>query len=115
MSGREYLNHFFDQRHEKWVCLEICFVVRSWNPSQVANLKAELAKAGKPPVFATLDSNGRLPHNLLNAGYQYSAYDLARQSLHMAAAAGCRGSTASGGSGCCDNQVMARNTADKKT
>ena len=45
-----------------------------------------------------LDSNGRLSHNLLNAGYdKYSAHDLAWQSLHMAAAAACRGSTASGG------------------
>ena len=33
----------------------------------------------------------------------------------MAAAAACRGSTASGGTGCCGNTVMARNTADKKT
>ncbi|CAH3018704.1 unnamed protein product [Porites evermanni] len=63
-----------------------------------------------------LDSNGRLPHSLLDAGYdKYSAYDLAWQSLHMAAAAACRGSTASGGSGSWDNQVMTRNTADKKT
>ena len=63
-----------------------------------------------------LDSNGRLPHNLLLAGYdKYSAYDLAWQSLHMAAAAACRGSTSSGGSGCCENQVMTRNTNDKKT
>ena len=32
----------------------------------------------------------------------------------MAAAAACRGSTASGGSGYWDNQVMTRNNADKK-
>ena len=83
---------------------------------QVANLKAELAKAGTPSGFAMFDSNGRLSHNLLDAGYdKYSAYDLAWQSLHMAAAAACRGSTASGGSGCCDNQVMAGNTAYQKT
>ena len=63
-----------------------------------------------------LDSNGRLPHNLLVAGYdKYSAYDLAWQSLHMAAAAACRGSTASGGTGCCGNTVMTRNTADRKS
>ena len=62
-----------------------------------------------------LDSNGRLPHTLLDAGYdKYSAYDLAWQSLHMAAAAACRGSTASGGHGFYDNKVMTRNTADKK-
>ena len=62
-----------------------------------------------------LDSNGRLPHNLLVAGYdKYSAYDLAWQSLHMAAAAACRGSTSSGGSGCCANAVLTRNIADRK-
>ena len=33
----------------------------------------------------------------------------------MAAAAACRGSTASGGTGYYDNKVMIRNTADKKT
>ena len=78
-------------------------------------MKAVLGKAGKPSGFAMLDSNGRLPHNLLEAGYdKYSAYDLAWQSLHMAAAAACRGSTSSGGTGCCQNQVMTRNKADKK-
>ena len=64
-----------------------------------------------------LDNNGRLPQNLLVAGYdKYSAYDLAWQSLHMAAA-------------CClqrkhrhrrkwarwHNEVMVRNAPDKKT
>ena len=63
-----------------------------------------------------LDSNGSLSHNLLDAGYdKYSAQDLAWQSLHMAAAAACRGSTASGGTGCCGNTVMARNTAEWKS
>ena len=33
----------------------------------------------------------------------------------MAAAAACRGSTPTGGSGCCGNVVLVRNTADKKT
>ena len=82
-------------------------------------MKAELAKAGKPSGFAMLDNNGRLPQDLLAAGYdKYSAYDLAWQSLHMAAAAACRGSTSSGSNawgGCCSNTVMVRNTADKKT
>ena len=79
-------------------------------------MKSQLTEAGKPSGFAMLDSNGRLPQNLLVAGYdKYSAYDLACQSLHMAAAAACRGSTSSGGRGCCANMVMARNTADKKT
>jgi len=83
---------------------------------EVASLKAELAKAGKPSGFAMLDNNGRLPQNLLAAGYdKYSAYDLAWQSLHMAAAAACRGSTASGGSGPWHNAVMVRNAPDKKT
>ena len=83
---------------------------------QVATLTAQLAKAGQPGGFATLDQNGRVPQNLLTGGYdQYSAYDLGWQSLHMAAAAACRGSTASGGTGCCQNPVMVRNTADKRT
>ena len=83
---------------------------------QIATLKAQLSSAGKPGGFAKLDQNGRLPQNVLTAGYdQYSAFDLAWQSVHMAAAAACRGSTPTGGSGCCQNQVMARNTADKKT
>ena len=59
-----------------------------------------------------LDSNGHIPQNLLVAGYdKHSAYDLGWQSLHMAAAAACRGSTPTGGSGCCANAVLARNTA----
>ncbi|XP_073253619.1 uncharacterized protein [Porites lutea] len=83
---------------------------------EIATLKAQLSKAGQPGGFAKLDQKGRLPQNVLTAGYdQYSAFDLAWQSVHMAAAAACRGSTANGGSGCCNNQVMVRNTADKKT
>ena len=82
---------------------------------KVAALKAQLATAGKPSGFALLDSNGRLPQSLLVAGYdKYSLYDLGWQSLHMAAAAACRGSTTSGGTGCCENAVLVRNTADKK-
>jgi len=84
--------------------------------NEVAKLKAQLANAGQPDGFAKLDQNGRLPQNLLPAGFdQYSAFDLAWQSLHMAAAAACRGSTPSGGSGCCGNVVMVRNTANLKT
>ena len=83
---------------------------------QIATLKAQLSKAGQPGGFAKLDQKGRLPQNVLTAGYdQYSAFDLAWQSVHMAAAAACRGSTPTGGSGCCQNHVMVRNTADKKT
>lgn len=63
-----------------------------------------------------LDSNGHIPQNLLVAGYdKHSAYDLAWQSLHMVAAAACRGSTPSGGTGCCGNTVLVRNTASGRT
>jgi len=83
---------------------------------EVAKMKAQLAKAGQPGGFAMLDSNGRLSQNLLVAGYdKTSAYDLGWQSLHMAAAAACRGSTPSGGTGCCGNLVKVRNIADGKT
>ena len=33
----------------------------------------------------------------------------------MAAAAACRGSTSSGGTGCCENAVLVRNTANRKS
>ena len=74
-----------------------------------------MANAGQPGGFAVLDSNARLPQGLLAAGYnQYSAFDLAWQSLHMAAAAACRGSTPSGGKGCCPNKVIVKNEGDSK-
>jgi len=41
-------------------------------------------------------------------------YDLAWQALHMAAAAACRGSTPSGGTGNYANRVMVRDNADQK-
>jgi len=44
-----------------------------------------------------------------------SPYDLAWQSLHMAAAAACRGSTPTGGSGTYVNLVLARNPHGKKS
>jgi len=50
---------------------------------------------------------------LANSGFdKYSAYDLAWQSLHMAAAAACRGSTPTGGTGCCGNSVRVRSVRD---
>jgi len=53
---------------------------------------------------------------LANASFEkYSAYDLAWQSLHMAAAAACRGSTPSGGTGCCGNSVLVRDITEQKT
>ncbi|CAH3023612.1 unnamed protein product [Porites evermanni] len=60
-------------------------------PLRVAKLQAQLATAGKPGGFAMLGSDGRLPQDLLVAGYEkHSAYDLGWQSLHMAATAACR-------------------------
>ena len=63
-----------------------------------------------------LDQSGHLPQDNLTAGYdKHSLYDLGWQSLHMAAAAACRGSTSSGGSGNWANVVLVRNAADKKS
>ena len=74
-------------------------------------MKAQLANAGKPSR-----TDGPLPQNLLLGGYDtYTAYDLAWQSLHMAAAAACRGSTASGGSGPWGNSVRVRNIPGNKS
>lgn len=42
-------------------------------------------------------------------------YDAAWMMLHAAAAAACRGSTNTGGSGCCGNLVRVRNTNSGKT
>lgn len=69
-------------------------------------MKGELAKARKPFSFAMLNKNGRLPQKLLVEGYdKYSAYDLAWQSYHGAAAAACRGSTPTEGSGPVERHV----------
>ena len=77
-------------------------------------MKAELAKVGKRSSFGTLNKNGLLPQKLLVAGYdKYSAYDLAWQSYHVTAAAACRGSTPTGGSGPVANAVTVRNIRDK--
>ena len=82
--------------------------------AQLAIIKAYLAKAGQPGGFALLDQTGHLPQDNLTAGYdRHSLYDLG--SSHMAAAAACRGNTGSGLSGCCENVVLVRNAADKKT
>lgn len=83
---------------------------------EVEKLKGLLLKAGKPNGFALLDSTGHLPQKLLVAGYDnYSTYDMGWQALHMAAAAACRGSTSSGGTGFWQNVVLVRNTADRKS
>ena len=100
--------------------LSIVYVFQAVNcfseSCQVEKLKGLLQKAGKPNGFALLDSTGHLPQKLLVAGYdKYSMYDLGWQALHMAAAAACRGSTSSGGTGCCGNVVLVRNVADRKS
>ncbi|XP_029201737.2 uncharacterized protein LOC114966129 [Acropora millepora] len=106
LSGRSVSNHSQGEYDKKLKQLE----------QEIATLKVRLANAGKPGGFATLDNHGRLPRNLLSGGFdRLSAFDLAWQSLHMAAAAACRGSTATGGGGCCENRVMVRNKADRKT
>ena len=45
----------------------------------------------------------------------YSSYDLAWQALHVAAAAACRGSTPTGGSGAYVNTVLTRNSRGPKS
>ncbi|XP_015779714.1 PREDICTED: uncharacterized protein LOC107357587 [Acropora digitifera] len=61
-----------------------------------------------------IDANKRFM-NLPRAFDASSAYDLAWQALHMAAAAACRGSTPTGGSGSHVNPVLARNPHASKT
>ena len=46
---------------------------------------------------------------------EYSLYDLARQALHMAAAAACRGSTLTGGSSPNVNTVLSRNNREPES
>lgn len=51
-------------------------------------------------IFKLKDRVSELEHLIKKGGYQkFSAQDLQWQSLHMAAAAACRGSTLGGGSG----------------
>ena len=45
----------------------------------------------------------------------YTAYDVAWQALHAAAAAACRGSTPTGGSGAIVNSVLTRNSRGPKS
>merc|ERR1712179_242136 len=54
---------------------------------------------------------GKIKQSLLPGGYSdFTVEDLQWQSLHMAAAAACRGSTASGGTGPWNNFVFPRNS-----
>ncbi|XP_032242480.2 uncharacterized protein LOC116620796 [Nematostella vectensis] len=82
---------------------------------ELASIKSTLAAAGTPSNLATLDASGHLAKKHLPSGYGTTTpYDMMWQALHMAAAAACRGSTASGGTGCCANYVRVRNTASKQ-
>ena len=62
--------------------------------------------------FQTDDLQGQIDNlkaQMAAAGYdRYSAYDLVWQSLHIAAAAACRGSTPTGGRGNWPNAVLTR-------
>jgi len=72
---------------------------------------ATLAKENKDlkSKFSLLDGNNKIKQSYLPAGYdKYSLYDIQWQSLHMAAAAACRGSTPTGGSGYLANYVYAK-------
>jgi len=69
---------------------------------EVQKLKSETVK---------LDSNKKIAHSVLPAGFsEVRVADLQMEALHMAAASACRGSTGTGGSGCCDNRVYPRST-----
>ena len=67
---------------------------------QVKKLESEAVK---------LDSNKKIAHSVLPAGFsEVRVADLQLESLHVAAAAACRGSTATGGSGPYANTVYPR-------
>ena len=72
-------------------------------------MEAQLPKDEESSDFANQDVH--LPEN--DPGV--SAYDLAWQALHAAAAAACRGSTPTGGSGSWVNIVLSRNSAGTKS
>ena len=60
-------------------------------------------------LIPLLDGSNKIKQSYLPGGYdQYSLHDVQWQSLHMAAAAACRGSTPSGGSGGNYNEVYPR-------
>ncbi|XP_020606416.1 uncharacterized protein LOC110045163 [Orbicella faveolata] len=83
---------------------------------QIAGIQTKLSNAGSPDNFAVLDKYGNLPQDALPARYDhYSAYQLAWQSLHISAAAACRGSSPSGVKGPYKNIVLARDKHQNKT
>ena len=72
-------------------------------------MEAQLPKDDESSDFANQDVH--LPEN--DPGV--SAYDLAWQALHAAAAAACRGSTPTGGSGPWVNTVLSRSSSGSKS
>ena len=62
-------------------------------------------------VVTGTDGNGALTCSDVST----VAVDMAWMSIHAAAAAACRGSTTSGGTGCCANKVRVRNTSSGLT
>jgi len=74
-------------------------------------LKQKVATLEKENQYLknVLDGNNKIKQSYLPAGYdKYSLYDIQWQSLHMAAAAACRGSVLNGGSGPHVNYVYPR-------
>ena len=76
------------------------------------------------PMFCLKDTNGEIrDFDVAGQGVylsqdtneEYSPYDLAWQALHVAAAAACRGSTPTGGSGTHINSVLTRNSRGPKS
>lgn len=69
--------------------------------TEITNLKSEITRL----------KTGKIKQSLLPGGYSdFSVEDLQWQSLHMSAAAACRGATFTGGSGPSANVVYPRNT-----
>jgi len=101
----EHGEHGMDgARGEKGVCDEekLNELVNGINAlrQEVENLKLKTVK---------LDAQNKIPRSVLPAGFsQVSVADLQMESYHVAAAAACRGSTATGGSGVTNNLVFPR-------
>jgi len=75
--------------------------------AQIGSLKREVALLKKNTV--KLDSNNKIKQSLLPGGYSnFTASDLQWQSLHMAAAAACRATSGTGGSGDLPNMIFSR-------
>merc|ERR1712141_467059 len=74
---------------------------------EIRNLKTQMKQL--QAVTVKTDANKKIPHSVLPAGFsEVNVANLQLESLHSAAAAACRGSTPSGGTGCCENAVLPR-------